>query len=53
MALQFLAPEHTTFTKTICAEKILPAIVKYYIEARPRTGMWGFKLLHDNSPAYK
>ena len=53
MVLQFPVPEHTTVTGKVYAENILPAVVNHYMEARPRTGVRGLKLLHDNAPAHK
>ena len=45
-------PEHKTVTGIVYAEKILPAVIKHYMEARPRTGVRGLRLLHDNAPAH-
>lgn len=53
MVLQYPVPEHTSVTGKLYAEKILPGVVNHYIATRPRTGVRGLKLLHDNAPAHK
>ena len=45
-------PEHKTVTGIYYAEQVLPVVVNHYMGTRPRTGMWGLKLLHDNAPAH-
>ena len=45
-------PEHKTVTDIYYAEQVLPVVVNHYMATRPRTGVRGLKLLHDNAPAH-
>ena len=45
-------PEHKTVTGIYYAEKVLPGVVNHYMATRPRTGVRGLKLLHDNASAH-
>ena len=45
-------PEHKTVTGIHYAEQVLPVVVNHYMATRPRTGVRGLKLLHDNAPAH-
>ena len=45
-------PEHKTVTGIYYAEQVLPVVVSHYMATRPRTGVRGLKLLHDNAPAH-
>ena len=44
--------ERKKVTGIFYAEQVLPAVVNHYTTTRPRTGMRGMKLLHDNAPAH-
>ena len=44
-------PEHKTVTGIYYAEQVLPVVV-YNMATRPRTGVRGLKLLHDNAPVH-
>ena len=52
MVARIPVPERKTVTGNFYAEQVLPAFVNHYTTTRPRTGMRGMKLLHDNAPAY-
>ena len=45
-------PEHKTVTGIYYAEQVLPVVVNHYMAMRPRTGLRGLKLFHDNAPAH-
>ena len=45
-------PEHKTVTGIYYAEQVLPVVVNHYMATRPRMGVRGLKLLHDNAPAH-
>lgn len=53
MVAQIPVPQGHTVTGIFYAQQVLPAILHHYEEARPRTGVRGIKLLHDNAPAHK
>lgn len=46
-------PQHTSVTGLFYRDSVLSAVVQHYATARPRTGVRGIKLLHDNAPAHK
>ena len=45
-------PKHKTVTGIYYTEQVLPVVVNHYMAMRPRTGVRGLKLLHDNAPAH-
>ena len=49
MVARIPVPERKTVTGTFYAEQVLPAVVNHYTTTRPRTGMRGMKLFHDNA----
>jgi hypothetical protein len=46
-------PEGRSVTGISYRDSVLSAVVSHYTTARPRTGVRGIKLLHDNAPAHK
>ena len=46
-------PEHTSVTGTFYKNNVLSEVVRHYTAKRPRTGLRGVKLLHDNAPAHR
>lgn len=46
-------PEGTSVTGSFYKDFVLSQVVQHYATARPRTGVRGVKLLHDNAPAHK
>ena len=51
--LQIPVPKGSSVTGTFYRESILTQLVDFYQKRRPRTGVRGIKLLHDNAPAHK
>ena len=51
--LQVPVPKGSLVTGSFYKEQVLENIIKMYEERRPRTGVWGLHLLHDNTPAHK
>ena len=51
--LQIPVPEGSSGTGKYYRESVLPQLVDFYQKRRPRTGVRGIKLLHDNAPAHK
>ena len=51
--LQIPVPEGSSGTGKFYRESVLPQLVDYYQKRRPRIGVRGIKLLHDNAPAHK
>ena len=45
-------PENCSVTGTFYPDFVLSAVVNHYQAKRPRAGVWGIKLLHDNALAY-
>ena len=44
--------EHKSVTGIYYAEQALPVVVNHYMAMRPRTGVPGLKLLHENAPVH-
>ena len=51
--LQILVPKGSSVTGKFYRESVLTQLVDFYQKRRPRTGVRGIKLLHDNAPAHK
>ena len=46
-------PENCSVTGTFYRDFVLSAVVNHYQAKRPRAGVRGIKLLHDNAPAHR
>ena len=51
--LQIPVPKGSSVTGKFYRESVLTQLVGFYQKRRPRTGVRGIKLLHDNAPAHK
>ena len=51
--LQIPVPKGNSVTGKFYRESVLAHLVDFYQKRRPRTGVRGIKLLHDNAPAHK
>ena len=51
--LQIPVPKGSSVTGKFYRESVLTQLVDFYQKCRPRTGVRGIKLLHDNTPAHK
>ena len=51
--LQIPVPKGSSVTGKFYRESVLTQLVDFYQKRRPRTGVRGIKLLHDNTPANK
>ena len=51
--LQIPVPKGSSVTGKFYRETLLTPLVDFYQKRRPRTGVQGIKLLHDNAPAHK
>ena len=51
--LQIQVPTGSSVTGKFYRESVLTQLVDFYQKRRPRTGVRGIKLLHDNAPAHK
>ena len=51
--LQIPVPKGSFVSGKFCREIVLTQLVDFYQKRRPRTGVRGIKLLHDNAPAHK
>ena len=51
--LQIPVPKGSSVTGKFYRESVLTQLVDLYQKRRPRTGVRGIKLLHDNAPAHK
>ena len=51
--LQIPVPKGSSVTGKFYRESVLTQLVDFYQKHRPRTGVHGIKLLHDNAPAHK
>ena len=51
--LQIPVPKGSSVTGKFYRESVLTQLVDFYQKRRPRTGVHGIKLLHDNAPAHK
>ena len=51
--LQIPVPKDSSVTGKFYRESVLTELVDFYQKRRPRTGVHGIKLLHDNTPAHK
>ena len=51
--LQIPVPKGSSVTGKFYRESVLTQLVDFYQKRRPRTGVRGIKLLHDNAPARK
>ena len=51
--LQIPVPKGSSVTGKFYRESVLTQLVDFYQKCRPRTGVRGIKLLHDNAPAHK
>ena len=51
--LQIPVPKGSSVTGKFYRESVLSQLVDFYQKRRPRTGVRGIKLLHDNTPAHK
>ena len=51
--LQIPVPKGGSVTGKFYRESVLTQLVDFYQKRRPRTGVCGIKLLHDNAPAHK
>ena len=50
---QIPVPKGSSVTGKFYRESVLTQLVDFYQKRRPRTGVSGIKLLHDNAPAHK
>ena len=50
---QIPVPKGSSVTGKFYRESVLTQLVDFYQKRRPRTGVRGIKLLHDNAPAHK
>ena len=50
--LQIPVPKGSSVTEKFYRESVLTQLVDFCQKRRPRTGVRGIKLLHDNTPAY-
>ena len=46
-------PEKSSVTGTFYKERVLSAVVDHYITKRPRIGVRGLHILHDNGPDHR
>ena len=51
--LQIPVPKGSSVTGKFYRESLLTQLVDFYQKHRPRTGVRGIKILHDNAPAHK
>ena len=51
--LQIPVPKGSSVTGKFYRESVLTQLVDFYQKRRPRTGVCGIKLPHDNTPAHK
>ena len=51
--LQIPVPKGSSVIGKFYGESVLTEFVDFYQKCRPRTGVRGIKLLHDNAPAHK
>ena len=51
--LQITVPKGSSVTGKFYRESVLTQLVDFCQKSRPRTGVRGIKLLHDNAPAHK
>ena len=51
--LRIPVPEGSSVTGNFYRESVLTQLVDFYQKRRPRTGVRGIKLLHDNAWAHK
>ena len=51
--LQIAVPKGSSVTGKFYRESVLTQLVDFYQKHRPRTGVRGIKLRHDNAPAHK
>ena len=51
--LQIPVPKDSSVTGKFHRESVLTQLLDFYQKRRPRTGVCGIKLLHDNTPAHK
>ena len=51
--LQIPVPKGSSVTGKFYRESVLTQLVGFYQKRRPRTGVCGIKLLHDNAPTHK
>ena len=51
--LQIPVPKGSSVTGKFYRESVLTQLVDFYQKHRPRTGVRGIKLLHDNAPTHK
>ena len=51
--LHIPVPKGSSVTGKFYRESVLTQLVDFYQKCRPRTGVRGIKLLHDNAPAHK
>ena len=51
--LQIPVPKGSSVPGKFYRESVLTQLVDFYQKRRPRTGVRGIKLLHDNAPAHK
>ena len=51
--LQIPVPKGSSITGKFYRESVLTQLVDFYQKCRPRNGVCGIKLLHDNAPAHK
>ena len=51
--LQIPVPKGSSVTGMFYKESVLTQLVDFYQKRRPRTGVRGIKLLHDNATAHK
>ena len=51
--LQIPVPKCSSVTEKFYRESVLTQLVDFYQKHRPRTGVRGIKLLHDNAQAHK
>ena len=51
--LQIPVAKGSSVTEKFYRESVLTQLVDFYQKCRPRTGVRGIKLLHDNAPAHK
>ena len=51
--LQIPVTKGSSVTGKFYRERVLTQLIDFYQKRRPRTGVHGMKLLHDNAPAHK
>ena len=53
LVTQYPIPKGRSVTSNLYTKEILPRLHRYYKKRRPKTGLKGIKLLHDNASTHK